>query len=343
MTTEPINLDGIYYDGRRPLGVQATLNISASGVTLTGREDAPHYALPELCVSPRIAQADRFITLPDGGQFQCADSALLDRFTQASAEGWVAWLEAKVTVAVLGIAVVMAALLFGYFYGLPKAADYIAARVPLATERAFGAEGLAWMDENQLLLPTAVEEGKQNLLRERFNSLYQGLAQAPNYQLEFRNAPRFGANAFALPGGTIVITDALVNLTASYDELLAVLAHEIGHVEHRHTLRLMLQNAAVLLAVSTVVGDAATLGLAVVPTVLAQTQYSREFETEADEFAFALLKQHGVSPDAFADIMVRMAQLQQKAGANEPLNFLATHPMTDARIERARAAARAGS
>ncbi|MBI3777264.1 MAG: M48 family metallopeptidase [Gammaproteobacteria bacterium] len=339
MTTAQNSLDGIYYDGHRPVGINATLSISDSGVTFSGREDAPYYSLPDLRVSPRIAQADRYIKLPDGGQFQCPDCALLDRFTQESAEGWIAWLEARVALAVLGIGIVMAALLLGYFYGLPKAAEYIAARIPMETERILGDQGLEWMEENNWLQPTTISDVMQIAYRHDFETLRQGLPQASHYQLEFRNAPHFGANAFALPGGIIVVTDALANVATGRDQFAAVLAHEMGHVEHRHTLRLTLQNSAVLLAVATVVGDAATLGVAAVPAVLAQTQYSREFESEADEFAFALLKQHGMSPEAFASVMLRMSEANEKAGPNEPIGFLSTHPLTQERIERARAAA----
>ena len=137
-----------------------------------------------------------------------------------------------------------------------------------------------------------------------------------------------------------MVTDALVNLAGSRHELGAVLAHEIGHIEKRHTLRLILQNSAVVLVVATVVGDAATLGVAGVPAVLAQAKYSREFESEADEFAFVLPKQHGISPESFAKIMLRMAEQNQKTKAKQPSGFLSTHPLTNDRIERAREAAR---
>jgi len=77
-----------------------------------------------------------------------------------------------------------------------------------------------------------------------------------------------------------------------------------------------------------------------VPAVLAQAKYSREFESEADEFAFALLKQRGISPENFAEIMLRMAQQDQKSKSKQPPGFLSSHPLTQDRIERAREAAR---
>lgn len=342
MTIGQTSLDGIHYDGSQPVGVSATLNISGTDVILLGREAAQHYRLPDLHVSPRIAQADRFINLPDGGQFQCPDSALLDRFPQEASEGLISWLEARVVVAVLGIGAVIVTMLAGYFYGLPRAAEHIAARVPIETERTIGEQGLAWLEEHKWLQPTTVNENLQTTIRQDFDTLRQGLAQESQYRLEFRSAPVLGANALALPGGTIVVTDALVDLAGSRDELAAVLAHEIGHIEKRHTLRLILQNSAVVLVVATVIGDAATLGVAGVPAVLAQAKYSREFESEADEFAFALLKQHGISPENFAAIMIRMAQQNLKSKSKKPTGFLSSHPLTQDRIDRAREAARSG-
>ncbi len=340
MITGQNSLDGIYYDGRQPVGVNATLNISGTSVTLTERDAVQHHRPADLHVSPRIADADRFINLPDGSQFQCPDSALLDSLPQEASEGLIAWLEAKVVVAVLGIVTIIAAMLTGYFYGLPRAAEHIAARVPVETERAIGDQGLAWLEEHKWLQPTSLRESTQAVIRQDFDTLRQGLAQESHYRLEFRNAPKLGANAIALPGGTIVVTDALVNLAGARNELAAVLAHEIGHIEKRHTLRNMLQNSAVVLVVATVIGDAATLGVAGVPALLAQARYSREFESEADEFAFALLKQHGISPDSFADIMIRMAQQNLKAKSRQSAGFLSSHPLTKDRIERAREAAK---
>lgn len=342
MTTGQISLNGIYYDGHQPVGVNATLNISGMDVTVMRHQAAQHYRLPDLQVSPRIAQADRFINLPDGGQFQCSDSALLDPLPQEMSEGLIAWLEAQVVVAVLGIGAVITAMLTGYFYGLPRMAEHIAARIPIETERGIGEKGLAWLEENKWLQPTSVGEETQQLARQDFDVLRQGLTQESFYRLEFRNAPKLGANALALPGGIIVITDGLMGLARSRAEIAAVLAHEIGHIEKRHTLRLMLQNSAVVLVVATVVGDAATLGVAGVPAVLAQAKYSREFETEADDFAFALLKQRGISPEYFAKIMLRMADLNQKSKSKQSTGFLSTHPLTQDRLERARDAARMG-
>jgi predicted Zn-dependent protease len=141
-----------------------------------------------------------------------------------------------------------------------------------------------------------------------------------------------------LPGGTIIITDEMIKTAETIEEVLAVLAHEIGHVEFRHTMRNVLQGSVVAVAVATITSDAATLSGAVtgLPLIIMNTKYSREFETEADNFGFNLLRQKGHSPAAFASIMERIARSD---GPKDRFAFLSTHPLTDERIARARNAA----
>src|SRR2546430_17108618 len=75
--------------------------------------------------------------------------------------------------------------------------------------------------------------------------------------LEFRQS-FIGANAFALPSGIIVETDDLVRLSRSDGEVLGVLAHELGHVKHRHTMRRLLEGSATALFISGVPGVVAS-------------------------------------------------------------------------------------
>jgi predicted Zn-dependent protease len=159
------------------------------------------------------------------------------------------------------------------------------------------------------------------------------------YHLEFRSGNTFGPNALALPGGIIVITDAMVEAAQTTEEVLAVLAHEIGHVEHRHIMRSVLQNSVVAAAAAAVTSDAGSLNIAMasLPVLVAQRKYSRKFETAADEYAFRLLKQKGYSPMAFASIMERLAKKSKKEmGAYA---YVSTHPLTTERVQRARDAA----
>jgi predicted Zn-dependent protease len=332
-------LRGYYYDGRQPLRRRALLRFVAGQATLQWGGEPLVYCASSLNVSPRVGRADRFIALPDGGQFQCRDRWELDPLQQSRSEGVVAWLEQRVAVALACVVTIVALLIGGYEFGLPAAAEKVAAQIPLETEQALGEEALAWLDNSDWFAPSQLDEETQTRLRGKFLQLSVDLPQQHYYRLEFRDSAYIGANAFALPGGSIVITDDMVDLAESDEEVLAVLAHEIGHVELRHVMRQVLQDSAVAVAAATLTGDAATLSAAVtgLPTLFAQAEYSRDFESEADAYAFRLLIRHRISPEAFARVMER---LEADCGCDKGvLDFLSTHPVTSERIDRAREAA----
>lgn len=334
------SLQGYFYNGIQPLRQSARLEFVAGEAMLVWGEELRRYDTSSVRLSPRVGSADRFIALPDGGQFQCTDVPALDLLPQHSVtEGAVAWLEQRVGVAVASVVLSVALLVGGYKYGLPAAANHVAAKIPIETEQTLGKQALVWLDDNDWFQASELDQDTQDRIRWEFEDLYDDLPFAKHYQLEFRESEYIGANAFAMPGGTIVITDDMVNLAESDDEVLAILAHEIGHVELRHVMRHVLQDSAVAVAAATITGDAATLSVAVagLPSVMAQAEYSRDFETEADDYAFQLLREHGMSAEAFATMMERIeGDCECEPGA---LDFLSTHPVTEERIERARAAA----
>lgn len=340
-TAAPRTLAAKFYDGQAPLPIPATLVWSGQNVKVISATIVQDFPTNRVRVSPRIARAERFIALPGGAQLQCPDSPLLDRLPQeGKTEGLVAWLENRWQVALVCLALTVSGLAAGYFYGLPAAAEHIAANVPIEYEQKLGQQAIEWLDAHDWFQPTELDPEETNALKTGFAKLIQGLPLEPHYRLAFRNAPSIGPNAFALPGGTLVVTDQMVELAESPDEIYAVLAHEIGHVERRHVMRHILQDSVVAAVITALAGDAATLTVAVggLPVILAQARYSRDFEAEADEFGFALLKQHELSPAHFATLMQRLTQKRNPQNERR-LSFLSSHPLTADRIERARAAA----
>lgn len=343
MTSSTISATCWYYDGKVPEARAATLIDTGNDVFLQTEEFKRFYARESLSVSPRVGRAGRFVGLTDGGQCFCTDHAFLDRLPQEFAEeGLVAWLEDHLAVAIGSIVLVAAILLFGYYYVLPAAAQSLLTRIPIETEAQFGRKVLNWFDDNRWMGPSQIAPARRNSLAVSFRRMSEELTLSPRMQLEFRNSTHIGPNAFALPGGIIVMTDQLVELAGSDEEILAILAHEAGHAEKRHAMRQILQGSFVALAVATVTADANTVGAAFtgLPAVLLEKKYSRELEREADEFAFHLLQEHDISPGHFADIMER---LEREVGTIRTFSFLSTHPLTEERIEKARTAAGHGS
>ena len=174
-------------------------------------------------------------------------------------------------------------------------------------------------------------------------------ASAPNAVNPARTASpprtRLGPNAFALPGGTIVVTDEMLQLLAGRDDvLLGVLGHELGHVRRRHGMRLLVQATLIGTAASIAWGDFSAV-LAAAPALLGQSAYSRDFEREADDDAITLLRANGLSPAVMVELFERLAASRPAAGgADKGSAFdlgiaLASHPADAERMQRFKAEA----
>jgi predicted Zn-dependent protease len=163
-----------------------------------------------------------------------------------------------------------------------------------------------------------------------------GVSAGPN------GRSHLGPNAFALPGGTIVVTDELLTLLAGRDDvLIGVLGHEHGHVQRRHGMRLLVQVTLIGTATAIAVGDFSSV-LAAAPALLGQSAYSRDFEREADADAIALLRADGLSPAVMIELFERLAGQNGRTAdrAESALGIaLASHPADAERIARFRAAA----
>lgn len=336
-------LSGTYYDGERVAGTRRTLIAKGACITLVGESGSESCERGQLLVSPRTTAPFRFVTLPGGGQMLCADTQLLDTLPQeVPSEGFVARLERRWAAALAGVAAIATLLICLYLYVLPVAAQRVAERISPDTEAAMGGDLLGWLDAHQWVSPSRLPGDLRQRLLTRFADLVEGLPQAQRYTLVFRASARFGPNALAFPGGIVLLTDQMVGMAQSEDEVVAVLAHEIGHVEKRHAIRTLLHNSVLAAVAAGLTSDAGAVSTAVAgaPALVTQLKYSRDFETEADAFAFALLRRHGVSPGAFADIMARIAQ--DDTAQAQAMTFLSSHPHTEERVAKAREAASAG-
>jgi predicted Zn-dependent protease len=223
----------------------------------------------------------------------------------------------------------------GIAYGIPMLAKGIAFSLPASTEKALGQDALEGLDK-LLLEPTRLAPVRQDRLRALFAGMSASIEGASGYRLELRASRRIGANALALPSGIVVITDALADLASNDAEIVAVLAHEIGHLKQRHQLRRILQDSATAVLIIAVTGDVGSIAslAAAFPTLLVQSRYSREFEREADDFALDYLKGHDIDPNALGEILLRMEK--QRSGEGQIPDYLSSHPATRERAERLR-------
>lgn len=146
-------------------------------------------------------------------------------------------------------------------------------------------------------------------------------------------------NAFALPGGKVVIQTGLIQNAQSWEEVLGVLSHEIAHVTRRHHIRSVLNSVGIYALVSFALGDVSAI-LATVGSAggnLAQLANSRAFEYEADETGWDYLVKTKINPSGMISFFETLdsqpkSQIDSTMSETIDLSFLSTHPDTKDRI-----------
>ncbi len=351
-------IHGELYDGKTSSHIPAQLTAFTGGLLqLRWGDSQAEYGLNSIEVSSRLGNTPRYFKLPDGRKFETRDNdavdALLREHSKSDLHGWQAFLhqlESRMHYVLIALLVVIAFSWGMLKYGLPAAAEGIAYALPQDIMQRATDTTLQVLD-GRYLEPSELDAATRQRLRSRFEEMTTHVEQGFNYQLLFRKGGKMlGANAFALPSGTIVVTDELVAIANSDDEVAAVLAHELGHVVHRHSLRQVLQNSALSLAITYTTGDASSIIVAL-PVLFVQLGYSRKFENEADQFAYDYLQAQHIPLVSFANILEgleaahtkRSEEKEREEGkgkstTEEVFEYLSTHPPTPERVKRFREA-----
>lgn len=226
------------------------------------------------------------------------------------------------------------------FVGVPLAAGPLAARTPLALEARFGANMEAQL--KVAFRPCKGDPRGEAVLSELGERLAEGSASTFDIRVQAVRAPF--VNAFALPGGAILVTDDLIEQARTPDELAAVIAHEIAHVERRHAMQAAWRSMGAGLLLDAVVGGGTGAGQQAVLLAggFADQRFSRDLETEADARAIQLLGAQNISTRGMADFFGRLANRQDDPRLRRAAEWFATHPDTAERARRAAVAAAPG-
>lgn len=326
-----------YYDGRSARAHPVRLSVEQGQLVVRGADVRRATPLSELHVSEPMGAAPRLVKFPDGAHCAVLDHAGIALLLAGSGhrDSWVVRMQGHWRWALVAVLVAMAVAAGAYRWGLPAISEWLAFRVPEALLARLGGDALSVLD-GSVLAPSSLPRQRQQELQRRFLGLAVPGADGPQWRIVHRDGGPIGANALALPGGTIVLTDQLVALAADDEEILAVLAHELGHVRHRHSLRMLIQGSVVGLLVAWYVGDVSSVA-AGIPTLLLQAGYSRDHEREADSFATAMLRLNGLSPAYLGAILSKLEvvhRAREREGGRGALDYFSSHPATRERIER---------
>jgi Zn-dependent protease with chaperone function len=305
---------GIWFDGRTSASQLVALHLDDAGevcvIHLGNQSILARAPFSAIRVSSRVGNTPRFLYFPDGEKFETKQHELVDqwlhKYRPSLRNNLAHQMESHTYFVALTLVLVATFAWAMAIYGLPAAARYIAFNLPQNVMNRAATETLQLLDKTQLK-PTKLDEQTRAKILTHFAP---AIAQNKNLQIKviFRGGGNIGANAFALPDGTVLFTDEIVRLAKNNDELLAVLAHEIGHVKYRHSLRSVIQGSVISFGVAMLTGDlsAASNLLASLPVVITSMSYSRNFEREADNNALLFLDANHIARHHFVDLLDRL-------------------------------------
>lgn len=224
--------------------------------------------------------------------------------------------------------VLIAAALAGFYVSLPIVAEYAAARIPASVEDSLGDAVATQMEQS---IPGGKCDDAQ--LRKQLDVVLARLDSAARphpYTFKLHIVNNKMVNAFAAPGGHIVIFTGLLEKTERTEEVAGVLAHEMQHVLKRHVTKALFQQLSAYMLLSVVTGGNVS-GVSRIADSVIQTTYSRTSEREADEAGQALLIKAGIDPSGLTDFLKKL----EKEGGAMPgiLRYVSSHPLTDERLK----------
>lgn len=317
-----------YFDGRSSKPIEVVVSFSADQTVVefpTGeRQTIPR---KDLKWQPKIGTIPRVIDLPQGESLHIDVQEGLDQ-EDPSLKKWIHIFETKNRFVFTSIGVLLGFFLLLYFVIIPLSAKRLA---PSMTHY-FG-ESVTLQSLEAMKRLGVISQDNLQKYEERLDSIRQIEILKPysDYKIYVFSSSALDANAFALPDKTILITQKLMDILNDDLEILAVILHEIGHVEQFHVMERVIQESIVSFGLLVLVGTDWTS----LPMILLSASYSRDLEKEADVFAARILSQEELSATLLARSLQKMeAHYKNKASKlNGIFDFLSTHPSTQQRVQ----------
>jgi Zn-dependent protease with chaperone function len=336
-----------WFDGHRSTPHAVRISIENQVLSIcpdvpdgSGVEALSSVSTQDIVVGERFLGAPRMIELPDGGSLHVADDAAggFDKALRNAGHGsgLACWLIERWSRVLACLALLIGLIVWMDRTGAGLIASFAVPFVPPSIDEQIGRSALTIADA-QWLSPTQLPSARRGALLGRFVPLVRDQYPDVVWRLEFRRTRngKDAFNAFALPGGSIVLLDGLVE-KMSDEEVIAVLAHELGHVVHRDVMRGIVRQMGLLAVASVIWGQMSSLA-ASAATEVQGLHFARHDESAADAFAVQFLRRAGVPVRRLADAFVVMQQQERATGAAP--TFLSDHPSTAARLRSAEAGA----
>jgi beta-barrel assembly-enhancing protease len=326
-----------FHDGRTARAHEVEAAVSRDGLRFAFEGEAHHWPLADV-EAERVGERVRLSRRRDPARLT-VDAAEWRAATASAGEGIERHGRRREWRLIGGLVAGAAFVAFVVFVGVPLASGPLARATPVGFERQMGNNF-----ESQLAVafPRCTGRDGQDALYVFGDSLEDGAATPFNLRVQAVEAPM--VNAFALPGGAIMVTDDLIDMAETPDELAAVIAHEAAHVEQRHVMQAVWRSLGLGLILDAVVGGGTGAGQQAVLLAGSFTdlRYSRDAEQEADARGQAILSKIGLSSQGMAPFFRRLAGKGEGKEAQMVKELISSHPDTQRRAKLSQARAKPG-
>jgi Zn-dependent protease with chaperone function len=324
-----------FYDGQLSKPFQATLQAlnDESVVVIYGHEQPFKkrvYAYSDMMLIGALGKLNPVIELSDDARLEF-NGALPEWFNLNTKKTFhMLWKLEKTPSLIIFSIVFVASLVFATIkWGVPTAAHYIAHQLPETTLKRLGDESEQYV--YQLTDESELSDQRQKQIIQQYHTLLAGKNPA---KIVFRKGGELGANALAIPNNTIVVTDELVELVEDDREIIGVLAHEQGHLDLKHSLQQTVSGLGFSVLWMVITGDSSNL-LTTLPAAAIGAKYSRDFESEADQYALEQMYKQKIPTIYFAQFLERLSEDDEESDTenNAVMGMLQSHPATKERVE----------
>jgi beta-barrel assembly-enhancing protease len=215
-------------------------------------------------------------------------------------------------------------IISSYIWLVPFLAERMAKRVPVSYEETLG-DGIY-----SALQPTFTIDAAKTAY---INDFFRELQITSKYNIRITVVKEDIANAFAMPGGNIIVYDKILYEMGGYEELAALLTHEFTHVNDRHTTRALFRQQASSLFISIIFGDVGTIGNVIASNAdgLKSLDYSRRLEKDADMNGLKILSERKIDCNGFIRLFEILKKETERAGS-QPSEWISSHPDLEKRI-----------
>jgi len=239
------------------------------------------------------------------------------------------WLQKKLnknTGRLLKFIVAILLILFtAYFLVIPFLAERLANNVPVSYEEQLGDELYSVIKDGYVM------NEKQTVY---MNDFFRELKIPTSYNIRITVVKEDIANAFALPGGNIIVFDKILAGMNNYEDLAALLSHEFTHVNEKHTTRSLFRQLGSALFLSVLFGDIGGIASVIVSNAdqLKGLSYSRKLEKEADMNGLKILSERKIDCNGFVHLFGFLEKEMAKEDL-QPAEWISSHPDLLKRIE----------